>query len=85
MIQRRDDFTKKEILGLIPAQALLDYDRAKEVLNSVKREAEGNIIRQVVLLLASRYFGSLPDGRDTFVFTQEELLELRDVASKSSI
>ena len=35
--------------------------------------------KSIVLLLASHYFGSLPDGRDTFAFTQEELLELRVV------
>jgi len=77
MIQRRNDFTQKEILGLIPAQAILDYDRAKEVINGVKRKAEDNILNQVVLLLASHYFGSLPDGRDTFAFTQDELLNIR--------
>ena len=30
-------FTKEQILGLIPAQAILDYDRAKEVLESVSQ------------------------------------------------
>jgi len=68
---------QKEILGLIPAQAILDYDRAKEVINGVRRNAEDNIIKQVVLLLASHYFGSIPDGRDTFVFTRQELEELK--------
>ena len=30
-------FNQKEVLGLIPAQALLDYDRAKEVLEKVSQ------------------------------------------------
>ena len=77
MIRRQNDFMQKEILGLIPAQAILDYDRAKEVINGVRRNAEDNIIKQVVLLLASHYFGSIPDGRDTFVFTRQELEELK--------
>jgi len=80
-MQRLNDFTEKEILGLIPAQAILDYDRAKEVLNQVRHQAEDEIIRQVVLLLASHYFGSLPDGRDTFAFTQEELLEIKEAGN----
>lgn len=34
-------FSEKEILGLIPAQAILDYDRAKEVLEKVaQKQAE---------------------------------------------
>ncbi len=35
-------------------------------------------IRGIVSLLASHYFGSLPDGRDTFAFSQEELIMIRD-------
>lgn len=35
------EFTEKQILGLLPAQALVDYDRAKEVLEKVaKSQAE---------------------------------------------
>jgi hypothetical protein len=30
-------FKQEEILGLIPAQAILDYDRAKEVLEKVSQ------------------------------------------------
>jgi len=34
-------FSDKEILGLIPAQAILDYDRAKDVLARVaQKQAE---------------------------------------------
>ena len=70
-------FTEKQILGLIPAQAILDYDRAKEVLEMVADQTQRNVLKQVVLLLATHYFGSLPDGRDTFAFTQQELTEIR--------
>jgi len=38
--------------------------------------------REAMFLLASHYFGSLPDGRDTFAFTQQELLEIRGVGVK---
>ena len=31
------EFTEEQVLGLIPAQALVDYDRAKEVLDKVAK------------------------------------------------
>ena len=34
-------FTQEEILGLIPAQAFLDIDRAKEVLEKVQETQRG--------------------------------------------
>ena len=34
--------------------------------------------KEIVILLARHHFGTLPDGRDTFVFTREELLKLEN-------
>lgn len=44
-------FTQTQILGLIPAQAILDYDRAKDVLERVAQEVQRDILRQVVELV----------------------------------
>ena len=46
------EFTQEDILGLIPAQAILDFDRAKEVLDKVSyatiasNEAKGQLYRR---------------------------------------
>ena len=45
-------FNQEQILGLIPAQAILDYDKAKEVLEKVSQatnahnEAKGQLFRR---------------------------------------
>lgn len=41
------EFTEKQILGLIPAQAFIDFDRAKEVLEKVA-ESQAEITRQEI-------------------------------------
>lgn len=41
-------FSDKEILGLIPAQAILDYDRAKDVLEKVAQK-QAEITREETL------------------------------------
>jgi len=38
--------------------------------------------KNIVLILASHYFGTLSDGRDLFAFTHEELLEIRKEANE---
>ena len=42
------EFTEKQILGLLPAEALLDFDRAKEVLEKVVK-AQSQITREEIL------------------------------------
>ena len=75
-------YTDKEILSLIPAQMLLDSDRARLVIEGVAQAEQKNTLRQVLLLLSSHYFGSLPGGSDVFKFTQKELWELKDQVAK---
>jgi len=44
-------FTQEQILGLIPAQAILDYDRAKEVLDGVAKAQFDTLITRIKELL----------------------------------
>lgn len=49
-------FTEKQILGLIPAQALVDYDRAKEVLEKVAI-AQAKITAEEILQILDDWYG----------------------------
>ena len=40
-------FSKEEIIGLIPAQAFIDYDRAKEVLEKVSQATLSSVKEQI--------------------------------------
>ena len=51
-------FSEKEILGLVPAQAILDYDRAKEVLSMVA-QAQAKLTFGEVAPIVDRLFEAL--------------------------
>jgi len=51
-------FADKEILGLIPAQAILDYDRAKEVLGMIS-QAQAKLTLSEVAPIVDKLFEAL--------------------------
>ena len=50
------EFTEKQILGLIPAQALVDFNRAKEVLEKVAK-AQAKITAEEILQILDDWYG----------------------------
>lgn len=49
-------FTEEQILGLIPAQALIDFDRAKEILEKVALAQEEQTRKEINEMLAPTGF-----------------------------
>ena len=47
-------FDDKEILGLIPAQAILDYDQAKEVLDVVA-QGQAKVTRDEIIVWGDEF------------------------------
>jgi len=50
-------YTDKEILGLIPAQMLIDSDRARKVIEGVAKAEQRNTLKQLLSSLNMRDVG----------------------------
>jgi len=68
-------FTRKQIIGLIPIQAIFDYGKAKEVLEDVANQAQGYARKQIVEWLNHRLV-SYGQGKVVFEMSEEDWKKL---------